>query len=567
MRGRDALGRKGCLVFNGEFYNHRQLRRSLADAYQFSSSSDSEVLLAGLLRDGPSFLPQMNAMMAFAFCNETQGLVILGRDRLGKKPLYIYEGQDFFAFASEIKAFHKLGLQLTEDSKAWAYYHWVRHVPGLRTVYREVSKFPAGSFASLDISRPEMPTLAPQLFWDPFSACDRSFDGSYSEALDQFLELLDDATRLRLDADVPVGVFLSGGIDSSLVASSVARLANNRVAAYIYQSQDPESDESPIALKTARRLGLQHRIIQLRDDDFARQVRLAPYFYDDPCAPLSQLATMALSEAASREVKVILTGDGGDELFLGYPWTQHPRFLWRIRRIVERVPGLKSLVCFLLKTRVGIRLLRILVKFTGFNAANLEHKIAIALHTLTSEAPGDLYEHFLEINPRSALPSVEKAQLGDLSFTQRIQNIYPGYSWSSAKARTLEEFLAALELVSVMRDEILVKVDRGTMAYSVEARSPLLDFRIVEFALSLKASFKASGDVFKRLLRDACERRLGGELARLKKRGFAVSLRPGSELSKYSNGWERAFEQGWRTTWAEGDSRPFPEMPHRKVPS
>ncbi|MGZ5969535.1 MAG: asparagine synthetase B family protein, partial [Polyangiales bacterium] len=204
-----AGDREGAIVFNGEIYNHRSLRPEIASRVALHSTSDTEVLLAGLLLHGPEFLKRANAMFAFALFDRTSRSLLVARDRLGKKPLYVYAAHGVVAFASELKAFHALGLPLTIDRESMAYYRWLGYVPAERSIYRECRKFPAASFAELDLRRPDL-RIEPQLFWDPLAAMGERYTGSYDDAIAELSTLLDDATRIRLEADVPVGIFLSG---------------------------------------------------------------------------------------------------------------------------------------------------------------------------------------------------------------------------------------------------------------------------------------------------------------------------------------------------------------------
>jgi asparagine synthase (glutamine-hydrolysing) len=547
---RGDVGRRAALTFNGEIYNHRALRSCLASTFSFASSSDTEVLLAGLLTEGPGFLAKANAMMAAAFWNEAEKELLLVRDRLGKKPLYVYRASDLILFASELKAFHSLGVSLTEDDEAWAYYRWLRHVPGEKTIYRECTKLPAASFARLSLSGSELPALRSELFWDPLEACGQRFAGTLDDAADAVQELLDDATKIRLDADVPVGVFLSGGIDSNLVASSIARVHGARTTAFVVRAADPALDESAVALGTAKRLGLEAHVLDLPLTEYRRQTAGIPFHYDEPCAPLSQIPTMAIAEAARRHVKVVLTGDGGDEVFLGYPWFGYPERLFRYRWPLEVFPGARDLAARVLPSGLGKRALRQAVRVLGLNEENLELKQKLASALLRARKPVELYDFFQQLQPFSDLDASDRASLGTMGILDRAQRWYPGYSWHHAAARSVPELLAALELVTSMRDEILVKVDRATMAYGLEARSPLLDYRVVELGLSLPLDFKMSNGGFKRVLRHLCERTLGPEVARLKKSGFGVpppnGLPPGPTDAVR---WARAVENDWRAHW------------------
>ncbi|MFO0678071.1 MAG: asparagine synthase (glutamine-hydrolyzing) [Polyangiaceae bacterium] len=547
---RNGEGVRGSIVFNGEVYNFRTLRERLATR-EFASTGDTEVLLKGLLESGPSrFLPEANAMLALAFWDHAERRLTLARDRMGKKPLYLYRGDGVVAFASELKAFHAMGLPLTVDPEALAYYHWLRHVPFERSIFRECTKVPAASFLPIDLG-PDGPAVRPsELFWDPLAACATRYSRDFDAALDEFSELLDDATRIRLEADVPVGVFLSAGVDSSLVAASASRVHGSPPTAFTVRAADPRLDESTVARETARRLGMPSEVLSLGFEDYHRQIEKVPFHYDEPCAPLSQLPTMAIAEAARKHVTVVLTGDGGDELFLGYPWLAYPSRLHRVRRAIDPVPGARRLASAFLRSSAGEKGLHLVARLARLNTSNLAVKRELAASVFEATRPEFLYDHFQQNFPIALLDAADRAQLGPRPFLERAKEAYPGYSWEAAESRPLPELLAALEFVTTMRDEILVKVDRGTMAYSLEARSPLLDHRIVEFAFALPLAFKLRGRETKRILREACARALGPELAKRKKSGFGVphppSMPPGPTPDVR---WARAVEASWRERW------------------
>lgn len=542
-------GPTGTIIFNGEIYNHQTLRAELTTQHKLDTTSDTEVLLTDFLANGPTAFSRANAMMAAAIFEPQNLRLTLCRDRLGKKPLYIYRSDDVLAFASELKCFKSLGLKLTFSEQSWAYYEWLRHMPGLETIYTECSKFPAASFATISLASDRIPAIEPRIYWDPFASCQAPYGGSYDEAVSDFLALLDDATNLRLQADVPVGIFLSAGIDSSLVASSVAQ-TRSEVTAYIVKAADPSYDESPEAIETATYLGLDYHVLDLQNDQFLRQSQIVAHHYDDPCSPLSQIPTLAISEAAAKHVKVILTGDGGDEIFLGYPWLSHPGRLLGYRQNLSKIPGACTAARALLRSPIANKVLYLLASAFGKNTATLEGKRYLLLDLLEGASPEALYDHFLCNWPLRGLEQEWRQHLGPRSLLERSQQWYPEYNWDAVQNLPLASRLAAFEMVSVMRDEILVKVDRASMAYSLEARSPLLDYRIVEFGLSLPQEYKLQDGVTKRLLRDACQRRVGPRIAKRKKTGFGIpsppDLPPGPTPTirwskKFATLWKKEF--------------------------
>lgn len=536
------------IVFNGEVYNYESLRRELTSDWQFQSRSDTEVLLAGLANQGPSFVSKLNGMLAFAFLDLNRNSLILGRDRIGKKPLYIYNAGGVFAFASELKPFRDLGLPLTLDQQGLAYYRWLGYIPGKMTIYKECWKFPAASVATIDVGQRELPEFKPELYWSPLAGYGRSYQGTYREAIEEFSELLDDATRIRLNSDVPIGVFLSGGIDSSLVATSLARTHNHEVQAFTVRFQDTLYDESQVALDTARQLKIKINLLDLTADDFTRQLSRISHFYDEPFSDSSQIPTMAIAEATRQHAKVVLTGDGGDEVFVGYPRISNQATLARYLDLIKRVPKLSVGLRAFFSSPLGQKLFAKFLEFTGSSGgSNLDSKLTRLQGLLRTVDESFIYEGVMCIQQKEWLDSCLIALLGPQSLASSIREWYPDYGWECMESRTFQEQTAALDLVSYMRDDVLVKVDRATMAYGIEARSPLLDYRIVEFGTSLPLAFKVRGSMHKRILRDTLAMRLTGDAWKLGKKGFGVplpeSLPPGPTMTAR---WNRYIENQWR---------------------
>lgn len=538
------------LTYNGEIYNYQQLRKELN--FQARSDTDSEVLLNGLIKEGSSFLKKMNGMWAFSFFDRAKKTLLLSRDRLGKKPLYIYKHENLIAFASEIKPLKKLGLNLTLNSEALAYYRWLGYIPGTMTVYKELSKFPASSFCEFDFSSTHYKEAKTELFWDPLASYGTRFAGTYNEAIDHFLEVLDDATLIRSMADVPVGVFLSGGIDSSLVISSLAAQNKRDVKAYTVSFDKQEFDESKVAVETCRQLNFDLEVLSLKEEDFKRQVGILSHHYDEPFSDSSQIPTLAISQLAKSKVTVILTGDGGDEVFLGYPRFSFPSDFWKYNRSCAYVPGLRTLLAKTLNSTFVKPVLGALVRSKGMASTYLDAKILRFSEILRDSSKDAIYDSILAITPKRYLSAEDQAFLKEASFMQKVQTWYPEYSWDTLKERSEFERYAALDLVSYMRDDVLVKVDRGTMAYGLEARSPLLDYRIVSLGLSLPLEFKIREGQYKALLRSALKRRLPGDISKLAKRGFGVplpeNLEPGLSLASR---WNSFVEKEWRSHYRQ----------------
>jgi asparagine synthase (glutamine-hydrolysing) len=541
------------IVFNGEIYNHSALKQPLKSQWNFVSKSDTEVLQAGIALEGPSFLEKLNGMLALAYFDFRSESLIIARDRIGKKPLYVYQTPDLMIFSSELKPIWTLGVNLAVDNEAMSFYRWLGYVPGTMSIYKQCQKFPAGSYGTLSLKGETLDKIVPQQYWDPFIGYKNKFKGTFDEAKENLQSLLDDAVRLRLESDVPLGVFLSGGIDSSLVLSSVVASGRKDIQGFTVRFEDPDLDESSVALDTARQLGVNLNILDLHQRDFDRQVALIPRFYDEPFSDSSQVATLAIAELAKKHVSVVLTGDGGDEVFLGYPRYSHQSQLRKIIRLIHLMPALPDIFRFSLNTSLGKQLFKKLLQWKGMASAgiNIDSNIIRVNQLLAVDALEKIYESVMCVTQKAWMDSGTRAALGHVSLHEHIKNWYPRYGWEYLNDRSFHEYIAALDLVTYMRDDVLVKVDRGTMAYGLEARSPLLDYRIVEFGCSLPLEFKIKNGTHKHILRSVLSDRLKGNIIKLGKKGFGVPIPNNLPEGKtpYAR-WNKFIETQWQSQYS-----------------
>ena len=536
------------LVFNGEVYNHGEISKELKNDWDFKTTSDTEVLLAGLQKYGTEVFEKANGMFACVYLNANTSELIVARDRLGKKPLYVFRSPEMIVFASELKAIVALGQRLTVNTSAMSYFRWLGYIPAEMCVYNECQKFPASSVQR--IAAAGLREEETRSFWDPLQVCAERFEGSYEDAQREFLELLDDATRIRLEADVPVGVFLSGGIDSSLVASSVARVQSKSTTAFTVASTDASFDESNVAIDTARRLGLAIEVLKVSELDYPILSQKLIDVFDEPFADQSAIPTMAISREAAKHVKVVLTGDGGDEAFCGYPWHCYPGRLFRYRPPFSNNRFANRSYHSLLESSIAKAGLYVLAKLLRMNTNNLSIKRSFCHELLDAQSPVSLYDTFQCAENFNLLSRDDRDRLGPDSLMTRVQSWQKSLSWSNLDSRNTAEQLACLDMFSYLRDDVLVKVDRSTMAFGLEARSPLLDYRIIEFGLRIPFHFKVRGNRHKCLLRDALQTRIEGELSNLPKKGFGIPLPDNLPEAPSPRGrWVRWVEQNWQKRW------------------
>lgn len=489
----ESADRRFVITFNGEIYNYRELKPDLARrGYPFRTASDTEVLLAGLALEGPAFLQKTIGMFAFALWDKRERTLLLARDRVGVKPLYYAEpnGGDF-AFASEVKALLSLdGVSAEIDAAALDAYLALRYVPAPRTMVRGVSKFPAGHYAVVRGGK-----LTFTRYWDvSFDSRSRQYDAR--EARQELIALLDDAVRLRLRSDVPFGAFLSGGIDSATIVALMAKNMAEPVRTYSIGFEDA-ADERPRAGVIAKAVGARHTEFALTPGDLARLPEAA-WYVDEPFPDPIVLAMSLLAAKAKGEVKMILTGEGADELFAGY--VHHPHLLW-LSRVAPHVPGAVFGAAAAAASHLPVALVDCLFDYPTPPRRKGRERLAGLLRAAKSEPARylayvslfteDERRRMLEPPLRRSLDSAESiarataARFGALDIALPIDRLW------------------TLEYKTWLPDNILFKQDKTLMSHGIEGREPFCDHRLVEFAAKLPLQARLSRGRNKVLLREA----------------------------------------------------------------
>jgi asparagine synthase (glutamine-hydrolysing) len=489
--------------FNGEIYNHLELRSELERAgHRFASRCDTEVLVHGYEQWGiGGLVERLRGMFAFAIYDSKTGALTLARDRLGIKPLYWAVVEGVLLFASEIKAILAYPRVAREvDRRALAQYLTFRYVPAPLTMFKGLHKLPAGHYARV------AETVTPVRYWDvSFKRRDVSLD----EALERVDAMLQDAVASHLMSDVPLGAQLSGGVDSSLIVAHMERLrerAGNRerVRTFSIGFDERGYSELPYARMVADRYGTEHHEMTVGFDDFVREFARLCWVYDEPVSEPAAIPTYLLCKFAKQHVTVMLTGEGGDELFAGYPKCAADQWLkwlaWMpagLRRATLR--GTASLLPFS-KRRARIALENLAIADEG-------RRLASWFSGFDSDAFGGLVDG-------------EWSQQRDAA-AQRLREDLARCD----SDHSLDRMLYA-DLHTWLVDDLLIKGDRMSMASSVEARVPFLDHPLVEYAASLPPAFKATGTRTKILLKKLAERYVPREAIYRKKVGFTVPLTP-----------------------------------------
>lgn len=528
------------LVFNGEIYNYQALRAqldSVGGAALWRGHSDTEVLLACLAHWGATqTLNALVGMFAFACWDRQEGVLTLARDRMGEKPLYWGWQGDVLLFGSELKALKAHPACRAEvDRGALALLLRYNYIPAPHSIYKGIFKLEPGHVVSIPTGKAAQ-GVRPEPYWTlreaVRSGLEHPFVGTDAQAVDELESRLSASIGAQMVADVPLGAFLSGGVDSSAVVALMQKQSTRPIRSYAIGFEDKAFNEAEYAGAVARHLGTDHTELYVSSQDALAVVPALPGIYCEPFADSSQIPTVLVSRMARQHVTVALSGDGGDELFGGYALHQLMPQVWNKLKLVP-LPLRRVLASILSVLPISQRL----EKLQGIMAARSREELygLVRSHWLRPES---VVLHAQE--PSSLLRAPQ-----DWSFIEDFE------SW-----------LMAVDARDYMADDILVKVDRAAMASSLETRVPMLDHRVVEFASSLPLSMKIRAGQGKWILREVLYRHVPRDLIDRPKRGFAVPLASWlrGPLREWAEGLldeQRLRTEGYfnpavvRRTWAE----------------
>lgn len=534
------------VICNGEIYNYRELTRQLVQrGHRFRTGSDCEVI-AHLWEDvGTDLVDQLRGMFAFVLYDRRKGIVFGARDRFGQKPLYYHQGPTGFSFASEIKGLLVLPEVSRElDPLALDQFLFHQFVPQPRTLFSEVKKLPAGTCFEIRLpnSRGEahqisndtgrVARVSMRRYWEPTFAPDRTM--SDEDHLDRVEAGLVDAVQSHMVADVPVGVFLSGGIDSSLITALAARSNPLPLETFSISFPGSDQDEAAFANAVARSLGTKHRDFPFEPADMQQILVQAATLFDQPLADAAALPLMALSRAAAQHVKVVLTGDGGDELFAGYRKYQR----------MARIPGRYGWLSHLSATLFPMHELAA-CRPDPFGSRKMRSRIAMSIapscRSLYHRQGWEGWERF----------GLYQAGLAD-AIGGRFESILETGGQTHSRLDPLNSALQ-MDQGTVLADRLLLKGDCATMAFGLEARAPLLDHRLAEIAGTLPVSLKVTASRTKVALREIASRYLPAEITSRRKKGFSIPL----------DDWFRNRLAGWTRSCLLDESISLPRFFHR----
>lgn len=489
----DSVDRRVSIVFNGEIYNFRELKKEISD-YSFQSECDTEVIIAAYLKWGIDFVNKLNGMFAIAIFDRKYNTLYLIRDRIGKKPLYYYVKDKYnIAFASELKAIVECPFfEKRMNKEIVGRYLYRQYILAPDTIYKNVYKLEAGSI--LKISSKE--GIDKYKYWDiaqKYNELKIKEYKSYEESKEELKDLLIRSVSQRLVADVPVGAFLSGGYDSSLVCAIAQKLTAKPIRTFSIGFHERNFNEAEYAKAIAKYIGTEHEELYISEREMLDVLKSISVYYDEPFADSSQIPTMLVSELAKKSVSVVLSGDGGDELFGGYNiysilQKAQKKALWgKAVYALRNMPGVGGLSIW--------KKLNIIERIVS-DAINKEARTQIGINTYIDTI------NSLLVNPAN-------------NFYYEFESKYQEKKYSVTRM--------LLDMDTYLPDDILAKVDRASMKYALECRCPLLDKEILEFSLSTPVEYKIGGEN-KKMLKDIAHEYIPKEIMDRPKSGFAIPL-------------------------------------------
>jgi asparagine synthase (glutamine-hydrolysing) len=499
---RDETGRY-VMVFNGEIYNYIELRQELKElGMSFRSKGDTEVLLNAYILFGPACLDRINGMFAFAVWDRREKVLFAARDRLGVKPFYYAKGRgNLFLFASELQAMHGLPIDFSVNPKALVQY--LRHgfIRSPATIFQGVKELRPAHFLRYNRDGMEL-----RRYWEPPLPDPALGKRPVHELAEQLRELLRSAVHLRLRSDVPLGAFLSGGIDSSIIVAVMRDLGETVIHSYAIGFEDDTFDETPYAKEVADYLDSTHHEgrVDMKAADLLSDL---VSHYGQPYGDSSSIPTWHLCQKTCEHVTVALSGDGGDELFCGYRRYTARRLLSYYRYVPRSIRG---------------ALFRFLVDHFSEGIAYYDQslikklRLFVALDQRLEKDPEDIYVAYFT--------SDELDRLLNGSVTLDGEGDEDTFDVPTKEEMSEIDLMMRADLLHYLPDDILTKVDRASMAHALEVRSPFMDYRVVEFACRLPLSLKLRGLTTKFLLRHAFSKDLPKKPIKRKKHGFAVPL-------------------------------------------
>ncbi|WP_323586238.1 asparagine synthase (glutamine-hydrolyzing) [Aliarcobacter butzleri] len=495
------------IVFNGEVYNFKEIKKELLElGYSFHSDSDTEVILKSYHQWGTKAVDKFNGMFAITIYDKKANKLIFIRDRAGVKPFYYYKKDSLILFSSELKSFHNHpDFQKDINKSSLSLYLQFGYIPEPHSIFKNTYKLKAGHYIEIDLKSQKFEEIK---YWDVVDFYNKpKLDISQDKAIEKTEELLKSSFEYRMVSDVPVGVFLSGGYDSSVVTAILQKQRTEKLNTFTIGFKEKGFDEAPYAKEVAKYLGTNHTEYYCTQKDALEIIPKLCEIYDEPFGDSSAIPTILVSQLARKDVTVSLSADGGDEIFAGYSkYTTALQYFNKFKSIPNSVKSLVKL------GMDNINPNHIPILSNTYNFATRYEKINGILKAKSSvEAMKYTSEYFT----KKERDTILKVHFDDLKTNFDIQI-----------ADTNDEMnqMLAIDYKTYMIDDILTKVDRATMSVSLEGREPLLDYRIVEFVSQLPSNLKYKGGDKKWLLKQITHKYLPKEMMDRPKQGFGVPL-------------------------------------------
>lgn len=497
------------ITYNGEIYNYQEIKNELLElGHHFNGESDTEMILHAYTEWGIKAVERFIGMFAIALFDEKKQEVVFIRDRAGVKPLFYYQKNDLILFSSELKSFHEHPeFEKKLDLNAVAAYMQYGNVPTPHCIFKNCGKIKPGHYLKINLENKSQQEIQ---YWNVYDFYNQpKLNLSFPEAKIQTKELLKSAFNYRMVADVPVGVFLSGGYDSTTVSSLIQAESTARLKTFTIGVPDIGLNEAPYARDIAKHLGTDHTEINCTEEEAIEMIKDLPFFYDEPFADSSAIPTTLVSKAARKDVTVALSADGGDEIFGGY---NRYDFMHRYGKTLNSIP--KSVRKILVGAMGNISSEKIPVLKDKYNFHNRYEKLKTVLNDPSEkEIMLSLSQQFND----EQMKSVMKSEFTSLPTMFQSKEMLEDF-------KSPLSYMMAIDFQTYMLDDILQKVDRATMTNSLEGREPMLDHRILEFAAQLPDEYKYQNGIKKRILREITHDYIPKELLDRPKMGFAIPI-------------------------------------------
>jgi asparagine synthase (glutamine-hydrolysing) len=508
--GKQPMGYKHfTITLNGEIYNYQEIKKNLEQkGHQFKTHSDTEVVLHAYEEWGEDCLQHLKGMYAFVIYNDQKQTLFCVRDRGGAKPFFYYFKNGLFLFASELKAFHTYPeFEKKIDPDAVAAFMQYGNIPTPHCIFQNCYKLRPGHFLRFDFSTKSMEEVQ---YWNVYDAYNKpKMEMGFEEAKKQTEKVLQKAFDYRMVADVPVGIFLSGGYDSACVTSLLQKNNSAKLKTFTIGVPDIGLNEAPYAKKVAEHLGTDHTEFTCTQKEAIDLIQTLPHFYDEPFADSSAIPTMLVSRMAREKVTVALSADAGDEIFAGY---NRYDYLIRYRKKISRIPGFGRKL--LAKTMNAIPSQKIPVLRNKYNFHNRYEKLKGILRDPSStQIMLSLSQQFTDDQIKKLL-KLEFEKLGTAFLSKELKDVY--YSPLS--------YMMAIDYQTYLVDDILQKVDRATMSVSLEGREPFLDHQVIEWAAQLPDDYKYHNGIKKYILKEIVHQYIPASMMERPKMGFAIPI-------------------------------------------